>query len=57
MARKKGCEQGQMLYSADGYVTAWFMWQLKSVQNAAKAFVGSDAEIKSNKLYQDVNIN
>ena len=57
MARKKGCEQGQMLYSADGYVTAWFMWQLKSVQNAAKAFVVSDAEIKSNKLYQDVNIN
>ena len=46
-----------MLYSADGYVTAWFMWQLKSVQNAAKAFVGSDAEIKSNKLYQDVTIN
>lgn len=47
MARKKGCEHGQMLYSADGYVTAWFMWQLKSDQNAAKAFVGSDAEIKS----------
>ena len=57
MARKKGCEHGQMLYSADGYVTAWFLWQLKSDQNAAKAFVGSDAEIKSNKLYQDVNIN
>lgn len=57
MARKKGCEHGQMLYSADGYVTAWFMWQLKSDHNAAKAFVGNDAEIKSNKLYQDVNIN
>lgn len=25
MARKKECEHGQMLYSADGYVTAWFM--------------------------------
>ena len=35
-----------MLYSADGYVTAWFMWQLKSDQNAAKAFVGSDAALR-----------
>jgi len=36
MTRKKGCEHGQMLYSADGYVTAWFMWQLKNVQNPAR---------------------
>lgn len=54
MARKKDCEHGQMLYSADGYVTAWFMWQLKDDQNAAKAFFANNAEIKSNRLYQDV---
>lgn len=54
MARKKNCEHGQMLYSADGYVTAWFMWQLKNDKQAAKAFVGNKAEIKTNPLYQDV---
>lgn len=56
MARKKECEHGQMLYSADGYVTAWFMWQLKGDQNAAKAFIGNNAELKSNNLYHDVQI-
>ena len=54
MARKKECEHGQMLYSADGYVTAWFMWQLKGDQKAAKAFIGNNAEIQLNKLYHDV---
>lgn len=29
MMRRVGVEHGQMLYSADGYVTAWFMWQLQ----------------------------
>ena len=54
MARKKNCEHGHMLYSADGYVTAWFMWQLKNDRKAAKAFVGAKAEIMTNPLYQDV---
>ena len=53
MGRKKGCEHGQMLYSADGYVTAWFLWQLQGDQDAAKAFVGDDAEILKNPLYQN----
>ena len=45
MARKKNCEHGHMLYSADGYVTAWFMWQLKNDRKAAKAFVGVQVSI------------
>lgn len=29
MARRVGAKYGEMLYSADGYVTAWFMWHLQ----------------------------
>lgn len=46
-----------MLYSAEGYVTAWFMWQLKGDNEASKAFIGEKAELLNNKLYQDVRIN
>lgn len=42
-----------MLYKADGYVTAWFMWQLQGDENAATAFIGNDPEILKNPLYQD----
>ncbi len=52
MARKNGCEHGDMLYSADGYVTAWFMWQLQNDMRAAAAFTGEMPEIFSNELYQ-----
>ena len=51
-ALRLGADHGKMLYSADGYVTAWFMWQLQGDENAAKAFVGDDAEILINPLYQ-----
>lgn len=53
MARRIGAEHGDMLFSADGYVTAWFMWQLKGDSEAAKAFTGHEAELLSNTLYQD----
>lgn len=53
MLRRKNTPHGDMLYSANGYVTAWFMWQLQADENAAKAFVGSAPEIMSNDLYQD----
>jgi len=53
MMRRKECDHGQMLYSADGYVTAWFMWLLQDDQEAAKAFVGESPELMSNPLYQD----
>lgn len=56
MARRKGTEHGQMLYSADGYVTAWLMWQLNNDSCAAKAFTGRHPTLKDNKLYQNVQI-
>ncbi len=56
MARRKGCEHGHMLYSADGYVTAWFMWQLQNDQKAANAFTGDTPELTNNALYQEQRI-
>ena len=46
-----------MLYSADGYVTAWFMWQLQDNEEASKVFTGDNPEIMQNELYQDQKIN
>lgn len=57
MARRNDCDHGEMLYYADGYVTAWFMWHLQQDADASKAFVGSDAEIMKNPLYQDQQSN
>lgn len=57
VALRKDMDHGKMLYSADGYVTAWFMWQLKDDTEAAKAFVGEDAELLRNPLYQDITRN
>lgn len=45
-----------MLYSADGYITAWFMWHLQGGEEASKALVGDNAEILDNKLYQNQRI-
>lgn len=56
MMRRIDTEHGQMLYSADGYVTAWFMWQLQNDEDASKAFSGGNPEIIQNKLYQDQKI-
>lgn len=55
-ALRPGMDHGKMLYSADGYVTAWFMWQLQGDQDAAKAFVGESPEILNNPMYQDVAV-
>ncbi|WP_411342541.1 chlorophyllase/cutinase-like alpha/beta fold protein [Paenibacillus sp. WLX1005] len=57
MGRRSNTNHPEMLYSADGYVTAWFMWQLQGDKEAAKAFNGNSAEILQNSLYQDVQIN
>ncbi len=57
MARRSDADHGDMLYFSDGYVTAWFMWQLQGDSEAAKAFVGDSAEIRSNELYQDQRTN
>lgn len=56
-ALRPGMDHGRMLYSADGYVTAWFMWHLRGDQEAARAFVGENPEIQNNPLYQDVAVN
>lgn len=56
MARRTGAEHGEMLYSADGYVTAWLMWQLQGDTHAAGAFTGDSPEILTNKLYQQQSI-
>lgn len=57
MMRRKDTDHGGMLYSADGYVTAWLMWQLQDDIYASQAFLGDNAEIYHNNLYQDVQIN
>ena len=56
MAVRTGQGHGEMLYAADGYVTAWFMWYLQHDTEAAKAFVGSTAEIVNNPIYQNQNL-
>ncbi len=55
-ALRPGMDHGKMLYSADGYVTAWFLWLLQDDQEAAKAFVGDNAELLNNSLYQNQQI-
>lgn len=57
MMRRKDTDHGGMLYSADGYVTAWLMWQLQDDIYASQAFLGDNAEIYHNNLYQDVQMN
>ena len=56
MMRRKNCDHGQSLYSADGYVTAWFLWHLKDDGEAAKSFTGEHPELLENKLYIDQKI-
>ena len=54
MARRTGAEHGDMLYQADGYVTAWLMWHLQGDGDAANAFIGDGPELMRNGLYQDL---
>ena len=35
-------------------MTAWMLWQLQGDEDAAKVFVGDDAEILTNALWQDI---
>ena len=55
MATRDNAEHNDMLYFSDGYVTAWFVWQLKNDTNASSAFVGDNAEILNNSLYKNQN--
>lgn len=53
MARRLNTVHNEVLYTANGYVTAWFMWHLQGDEDAAGAFAGENAEIMNNSLYQD----
>ena len=57
MARRSGANHDMMMYNADGYVTAWMMWQLQGDNEAKNAFIGDNPELLNNKLYQDHKIN
>ena len=56
MALRSGMDHGKMLYSADGYVTAWFLRYLQGDEEAAKVFSGDTAELLENSLYDDPQI-
>ena len=56
MARRVGMDHDHMMYSAGGYVMAWFRWQLMGDEEAAKAFVGNSPELMRNSMYQDQRI-
>lgn len=56
LARRNDADHGEMLYYADGYVTAWFMYYLADDAEAGNAFFSKNAEILSNPLYQDIKI-
>ncbi|KAL6609037.1 hypothetical protein U3516DRAFT_782943 [Neocallimastix sp. 'constans'] len=55
-ARKINIKHSQMLYNADGYVTAWLMYYLQNDEEAGQFFRGSYPELLNNTLYQDQNI-
>ena len=55
--RIAGAEHADTLLRSDGYMTAWMLYQLAGDQEAAKAFIGSGAEILSNTNWQDVQKN
>ena len=54
--RRANTPHGEMLYAVDGYVTAWFMWQLQGDEEAALAFIGENPEFAANQLYLDQRI-
>lgn len=56
-ARRTNTDHGDMLANADGYMTAWFMFQLQGDEQASKVFVEESAEILQNTNWQDVTKN
>ena len=49
MVRRKDAGHGNMLYCADGYVTAWFLYQLCGDEEAASVFTET-GELSPNPL-------
>lgn len=56
IARKKNTDHGDSYLQFDGYMAAWFMWQFQGDEEAAKAFIGENAELPSNPNWQDVSV-
>ena len=56
MARRVGMDHDHMMYSAGGYVIAWFRWQLTGDTEAAQVFIGDTPELLTNSMYQDQRI-
>lgn len=55
MAIRRESDHGEMLYKADGYVTAWFLYWLQG-DKAAGAVFRKGGELARNPLYEKVRI-
>ena len=53
VGRLRNTEHGDVLTKGDAYMTAWMRYWLCGDQQAAKCFVGNQAEIMSNKGWQE----
>lgn len=56
MALRTDTDHGSMLYSGDGYVTAWMMYWLRGDEEAGKAFWGEAPELAGNPNWRGVQI-
>ncbi|MDF2853784.1 MAG: hypothetical protein K0S31_4469 [Sphingobacterium multivorum] len=56
IARRRNAFHEHMLYKADGYMTAWFLYTLTGDSEAKRVFVGTDAEIRHNSNWQDIEV-
>ncbi|WP_176552617.1 hypothetical protein [Testudinibacter sp. TR-2022] len=45
-----------MLYAANGYMTAWFLYTLNNDAQARQVFVGQNAELYRNANWQNVRV-
>ena len=55
-ARRKNVDQTDMLVYGDGYICAWFCFQLLGDTFASRAFIGNNPEILNNENWQDISI-
>ncbi len=56
MALRTDTDHGSMLYSGDGYITAWLMYWLRGDEEAGKAFWGEAPELAGNPNWRGVQI-
>lgn len=53
-ARVTNAEHEDMIFRTDGYMTAWFLYNLKNDENTGRTLIGDNAEILNNSNWQDV---